>query len=70
MVCEVDFELAVASLNPSETKYSLRKFKNCRKDGLALILKKIKLSLSISNLESLGEITRDPFPIFCGFFKF
>ena len=39
MVCEVDFELAVASLNPSETKYSLRKFKNCRKDGLALILK-------------------------------
>ena len=37
MVCEVDFELAVASLNPSETKYSLRKFKNCRKDGLAHI---------------------------------
>ena len=35
MVCAVDFEPIEASLNPSETKYSLRKFKNGRKDGLA-----------------------------------
>ena len=39
MVCAVDFEPIEASLNPSVTKYLVRKLKNIRKDGLAHILK-------------------------------